>query len=328
MKKIIVTGGAGYIGSHICKSLARRGWEPVVVDNLSTGFRELVKWGELVELDVRNTPKLVELFRRTKAESVIHLAASAYVGESMRDPLGYYDNNVGGMCSLLQACEAANIKRVVFSSSCATYGIPPSCPISEEMPTAPVNPYGETKLICERLLAWCRQTSNVSWIALRYFNAAGADSEGEIGELHNPETHLIPLALRSISGRKEHELNLFGTDYPTRDGTAIRDYIHVMDLADAHVKAIEYLDGHSVALPINLGSGIGHSIFEVFSSIAAIVGKSVNYKLAGRREGDPPELYAIATRAAEILSWAPEYSTLESIIRSAWHWHQKVARLS
>jgi len=323
---VLVTGGAGYIGSHVCKAAAVNGWNPVVVDNLSTGFRQLVKWGDFFEADVRDNVTLSVLVKKIKPGAVVHLAASAYVGESIKAPLDYYANNLTGMQSLLKACVENDVNHFVFSSSCAVYGLPERCPISEEMPTKPINPYGETKLACERLLHWCEQAHGIKWLGLRYFNAAGADPDTEIGEMHEPETHLIPSALQCLSGKREF-VEIFGDDYPTRDGSAVRDYVHVSDLADAHVLAVKYLrDGAAVPAALNLGTGSGRSIFEIVDTIRDVTGLALNTRISARRTGDPPELYATAVAAKKCLSWTPRFSDIRDIINTAWAWENKTGR--
>lgn len=319
MKSIVVTGGAGYIGSHVCKAVAAQGWLPVVVDNLSTGFERLALWGDLIRVDVRDTPALTTVLERYRPDAVVHMAASAYVGDSMKAPLEYYSNNVTGMQSLLRACVSADVKAVVFSSSCATYGIPAVSPVSEDTPTVPVSPYGETKLVCERLLHWCGLAHQTRWIALRYFNAAGADPDGLVGELHDPETHLVPLILRATGGSAD-ALLVHGSDYATRDGTAVRDYVHVSDLAAAHVSAVDYLAAGGAPAALNLGSGAGHSILEVIASVERVTGRTVNYRFGARRHGDPPELWAGAAAANRTLGWFPKFTHIDDIVGTAWRW--------
>jgi UDP-glucose-4-epimerase GalE len=317
-RSIIVTGGAGYIGSHFCKAASRAGWDVVTVDNLSTGFEELVHWGDLQKMDVRESVKLKKLFKDVAPAFVVHFAASAYVGESCVDPLGYYGNNLTGLQSVLGACIATGCP-IVFSSTCAVYGIPSSLPITEEASLAPVNPYGDTKFACERLLHWCGLAHDLKWVSLRYFNAAGADSEMEIGELHEPETHLIPLVLKGL-GKRDSMISIYGNDYPTNDGTAIRDYVHVSDLAHAHLLAIDYLEKGGFSRGFNLGTGTGTSVLEVIKAAQKVSGIDVDYTVSNRRLGDPAELYANADAANSILGWEPKYKKFESIIRTAWQW--------
>lgn len=322
MKKVVIAGGAGYIGSHVCKAAASQGWEPVVIDNLSTGHRRLVRWSKLVVLDIRETDAMAAALSEIKPDTVMHFAASAYVGESMQRPLDYYSNNIGGTLSLLEACVEAGVQNLIFSSSCAIYGIPESSPVHEDTPTSPLSPYGETKLVCERLLHWCQTAHGLNWVALRYFNAAGADPDTEIGELHDPETHLIPLALHCISGKRTM-LDVYGTDYPTKDGTAIRDYVHVIDLASAHLLAIDYLAQGGGSRALNLGTGHGYSVYEVIRSVEEVTGRIVPYRICDRRTGDPPELFAMAEAAKRILGWQPKFSDISDIIRTAWAWEQR-----
>lgn len=313
---IIVTGGAGFIGSHTCKQLARSGFLPVTVDNLQTGHADAVKWGPLEQIDIRNREALVHLFDRIRPVAVVHFAASAYVGESVTHPADYYDNNVGGMISLLAACVETGINKVVFSSSCATYGIPAASPITEVTPQRPINPYGQTKLIGELMLKDYRAAYQLQSVCLRYFNAAGADPEGELSERHLPETHLIPLALMAAAGKRP-ALEVFGTDYPTTDGTCIRDYIHVSDLAAAHVAAVRHLQAEKPSCAINLGTGRGHSILQIAQEIRNISGHMLPWKAAPRRPGDPPELVADITRARSVLNFAPKYPEMSTILRHA-----------
>ena len=316
--KVLVTGGAGYIGSHTCKALSRAGHEPVVFDNLSTGHRRFVRWGDFIHGDITDTAALGEALRTSGAEAVIHFAASAYVGESMRAPRRYYRNNVVGTLSLLDAMAAHGVQRLIFSSSCATYGIPDTLPIAETMRQAPINPYGDSKLVCESMARAAAMADGLSCIALRYFNACGADPEGEIGEEHDPETHVIPLILGSAAGGPA--FTIFGTDYPTPDGTCIRDYLHVSDLADAHVRALDPLGDAPGFEALNLGTGQGHSVREVVRVVEERLGQPLNLRQAERRSGDPPELVADARRAATVLGWTPRHSDLPTIIDTAWAW--------
>jgi len=321
MRNVLVTGGAGYIGSHAAKALARAGMRPVVYDNFVYGNRWAVKWGPLVEGDIRDRATLLDAFSRYEIDAVMHFAAFAYVGESMTQPGRYFDNNVAGSFNLLESMQLANIRNIVFSSTCATYGTPDSVPITEETPQRPVNPYGETKLMIERALHWYGEAHGITSLALRYFNASGADPEGEIGEAHDPETHLIPLILDAVAGKRE-AIDVFGTDYPTRDGTCERDYIHVSDLADAHLQALRYLAAGGQTSAINLGTGQGHTVREVIHAVEAVTGKPVPFRETGRRAGDPPVLVADARRAAQMLGWTPRRSDLPTIVDTAWVWHQ------
>lgn len=318
--RVLVTGGAGYIGSHTAKALAAAGFAPVVFDNLSMGHRWTVRWGPLVEGDVADTDLVRDTLRRYRIEAVLHFAASASVAESMRHPRRYFRNNVMTTLSLVDAMLDEGVKRVVFSSSCATYGLPERLPIAEDHPQRPINPYGETKAIGERILHWYGQSYGLRSVVLRYFNAAGADPDGELGEAHDPETHLIPLAIAAALGHHAH-LAVYGTDYPTPDGTAVRDYVHVTDLADAHVRALGYLVANGDNLTLNLGTGTGYSVAEIIAAVEAATGRPMPHHVAPPRRGDPPMLVADATRAAEILGWRPYRSALDAMVGSAWHWH-------
>ncbi|MBV7519440.1 UDP-glucose 4-epimerase GalE [Ensifer sp. ENS12] len=313
---VLVTGGAGFIGSHTCKRLAQQGFVPVVYDNLSTGHRANVRWGPLVEGDLEDTERLATAVRTFLPECVIHFAASAYVGESVEDPGKYYRNNVAGSIALLEACRATGLARIVFSSSCATYGVPQRLPITEDTEQFPINPYGRTKLMIELMLGDYARAYDFRSVALRYFNAAGADPEGQLTERHDPETHLIPRALMAAAGGIER-LDIFGDDYATPDGTCIRDYIHVTDLADAHVAAVNYLNDGGEVLRANLGSGHGTSIREVLEAIDRVTGRQVPVQMLPRRPGDPPVLYADTSRARQQLGFRPAFSDIETIIRTA-----------
>ena len=321
-RSILVTGGAGYIGSHTAKALAARGFKPVVYDNLINGHRWAVQWGSFIEGDIRDRARLVDTLRSYDISAVLHFAAFAYVGESMQSPGRYFDNNVTGSLSLLDAVQETCVRHVVFSSSCATYGIPDRMPIGEDTPQAPINPYGETKLIVERALRWYGVAHGITSVALRYFNAAGADPEGQLGELHLPETHLIPLVLQAVlSGTP---LDVFGDDYPTPDRTCMRDYIHVSDLADAHVLALEYLLDGGPSIALNLGTGNGYSIREVIEAAQAITGRKVTCRVVPRRPGDPAILIADPSRAERILGWRAQRSALQNMVSTAWNWHTQM----
>lgn len=316
MNRILVTGGAGYIGSHAAKALANAGFTPIVFDNLSRGHREAVKWGPLIQGDLHDAVALDAAFRQYRPEAVMHFAAFAYVGESVSNPFLYYHNNVSGTLSLLQAMKRACCERLVFSSTCATYGIPSVLPITEETPQSPVNPYGASKLMVERILAEADTAYGLKSISLRYFNAAGGDPDGEIGEEHDPETHLIPLALKVAKGTGC--LQVFGDDYDTRDGSCIRDYIHVCDLADAHVLALRWLLEGKPSRVFNLGNGQGFSVFDVIGAVRKVTGRDVPFKVVARRPGDPPILIASARRAYLDLGWQPLFSSIETQIEHAW----------
>ncbi|WP_103257244.1 UDP-glucose 4-epimerase GalE [Tabrizicola aquatica] len=313
---ILVTGGAGFIGSHTCKALARAGFLPVAFDNLSTGHRDAVRFGPLVPGDVRDSAAVERAIKAHSAEAVIHFAASAYVGESMANPGLYYDNNLGGMIGLIAGCHSAGVDRIVFSSSCATYGIPDRLPIAETTPQAPINPYGRTKLICEAMLADHAAAHGLRYAALRYFNAAGADPEGELFERHEPETHLIPLALRAATGQGP-ALQVYGTDYPTPDGTCIRDYIHVSDLARAHVLALQHLLRGGETLRLNLGTGQGLSVRQIIAGIEEMTGRQMPVIWGPRRPGDPPALVADAREARVKLGFVAARSALPTLLADA-----------
>ncbi|HUC73305.1 MAG TPA: UDP-glucose 4-epimerase GalE [Stellaceae bacterium] len=317
---ILVTGGAGYVGAHACKALARAGYVPVVYDNLSRGHREAVRWGPLVEGDIADQARLCAVIAEHRVTAVVHFAAYAYVGESVADPALYYRNNLSGTLALLEAMRASDVAEIVFSSTCATYGTPDAVPIRETAAQNPINPYGETKLAIERALHWYGHAYGVRSVALRYFNAAGADPEGEIGEDHEPETHLVPLVLQAALGQRQ-AIEVYGTDYPTPDGTAIRDYIHVVDLARAHLRAVERLHAGGGSIALNLGTGQGHSVREVIATAEAVSGRKIPARDAPRRPGDPPALVADPRLAMETLGWCASHSSLEAIIRTAFAWH-------
>jgi UDP-glucose-4-epimerase GalE len=321
MKKILVTGGAGYIGSHTCKALALAGYEPITYDNLSTGHADAVKWGPLVTGDLEDKHKLSGCLRQYKPTAVVHFAASAYVGESVSNPFKYYQNNVGGSLSLLEAMRSQNLDKIVFSSTCATYGMPDLQLINEECLQQPINPYGQSKLMIEQILRDLSNQRQLKQISLRYFNAAGDDKEGEIGERHNPETHLIPLAISSAF--EGPELKIFGTDYQTPDGTAVRDYLHVQDISKAHILALEYLFSGGESNFINLGTGKGHSVKEIITCLQEL-GISVRASNAPRRAGDPAFLVANPLKANTLLKWQPEYTNIKDILKTAITWHTKV----
>jgi UDP-glucose-4-epimerase GalE len=317
---ILVTGGAGYIGSHAAKALHRAGYRVVVFDNLSAGHRAAVRYGELVEGDVTDARAVREAVRRHSVSAVMHFAALLDVGESVREPARYYRNNVVGALSVLEAMVAEGASRFVFSSTCATYGEPVEVPIGESHPQRPINSYGETKLAVERALGHFEEAYGLRWCALRYFNAAGADPEGELGEDHSPEIHLIPRAIDAACGSEP--LVVFGEDYPTPDGTCLRDYVHVSDLADAHVLALKMLSEGGKSGAFNLGTGRPHSVREVVASVERVTGRRVAWRVGQRRPGDPAALYAAADRARSQLQWTPHHPDLDAIVRTAWAWHQ------
>jgi UDP-arabinose 4-epimerase len=317
---VLVTGGAGYVGSHACKGLAIAGYWPVAYDNLSRGHRWAVKWGPLEVGDLQDSRTLAEVLARYRIEAVLHLAAYAYVDESVRAPQIYFRNNVAGTLSLLETMLEVGVKVIVFSSTCATFGTPRRLPIAEDHPQEPVNPYGESKLLIEKVLRWYGETHKFAWAALRYFNAAGGDLEGGLGEDHDPETHLIPLVIQAAL-RQRPGVEVYGTDYDTPDGTCVRDYVHVADLADAHVKALEYLLRGERSMAFNLGIGRGYSVREVISAVESVSGARVAVREMARRSGDVAVLIADASRAASALAWYPRWRDLGSIIDTAWRWH-------
>lgn len=318
---VLVVGGAGYIGSHTCLDLANKGYKPVVFDNFSNGHREFVKWGPAEEGDIRDRARLDEVLAKYKPAAILHFAALIEVGESVKDPVAFYENNVIGTLTLLAAAQAAGIKALVFSSTCATYGLPQSVPLDETHRQVPINPYGRTKYIVEQALADYDQYTNFKSVILRYFNAAGADFEGRIGEWHDPETHAIPLAIDAALGRRQG-FKVFGSDYETRDGTCVRDYIHVLDLADAHVRAVEYLLNGGGSVALNLGTGTGTTVKELLGAIEDVSRMPFPVEYIGRREGDSHTLVANNDKAREILGWVPKYD-LSAIIKSAWSWHSR-----
>jgi UDP-arabinose 4-epimerase len=322
---IFVTGGAGYVGSHCCKAFARAGWNVVTYDNLSRGWRDFVKWGELIEGDVRDAERLTAAMRKVRPSAVAHFAALAYVGESVGDPGLYYDVNTRGSLNILQAMADCGVPAIVFSSTCATYGVPERLPIDEGTHQSPINPYGASKLMVERMLADFGHAHGLRSVVLRYFNAAGADPEGELGERHDPETHLIPLAI-AAARPGDTSLTVYGNDFPTPDGTCIRDYIHVADLAEAHVLALKHLLDDGPSDVFNLGTESGTSVSEVIAAVEAISGAQVRYANGPRREGDPPVLVASAAKARAALGWGPVRSEIRSIIADAWQWHSDEGR--
>jgi UDP-arabinose 4-epimerase len=321
---VLVTGGAGYVGSHTAKVLARAGYRVVVYDNLSRGYREAVRWGPFEEGDLHDTQRVQEVLRRHQIGAVLHFAALAYVGESMQQPELYFHNNVVGTLSLLNAMRAAEVRKLVFSSTCAVYGTPQTVPIEESNPKAPENPYGESKLVVEQALGWEGACHGLQWVALRYFNAAGCDADGEIGEDHSPETHLIPSLLEAALGRRP-ACPIFGDDYPTPDGTCIRDYVHVTDLGAAHVLALNYLEQGGASTQVNLGTGHGYSVKQILAAAEQAAGRPIPIVQQPRRPGDPPKLVAAAGKAQTMLGWKPEHSSIENILATAWRWASRKA---
>lgn len=318
---ILVLGGAGYIGSHGVDQLIEKGYQVVVVDNLQTGHKEAIhKDARFYQGDIRDKAFLQGIFKKEKIDGVLHFAANSLVGESMEQPLMYFNNNVYGTQVVLEVMEEFDVKKIVFSSSAATYGEAKVMPIAESAPTNPTNPYGETKLMMEKMLKWCDEAYQMNYVALRYFNVAGAKINGQIGEDHTPETHLIPLVLQTALGQRA-QLSIFGNDYDTPDGTCIRDYVHVQDLIAAHILALEYLEAGNSSNIFNLGSSTGFSVQEIVEAARKITGKEIPTKVEARRAGDPSTLVAASQKAQEMLGWKPEYTTMETIIASAWNWH-------
>ncbi len=320
--RILVTGGAGYIGGHACKALSEAGFTPVVFDNLVYGHRKAVQWGPLVVGDLLDSPAIAQVLQEYQPLAVMHFAAYAYVGESVSDPEKYYRNNVVGSLNLFEATRTAGIDKIIFSSTCATYGLPIAGLITESHPQNPINPYGRSKLMVEQILRDFDPAYQLRSICLRYFNAAGADIAGDIGESHDPETHLIPLVLDAAAGIKP-SINVYGNDYDTPDGSCIRDYVHVSDLADAHVLALQALLNGAKSNAYNLGNGRGYSVNEVVAAAKSVTGKAIPVSYGARRAGDPASLVGDATLIKAALGWTPKYSELADIIASAWRWHQR-----
>lgn len=319
---ILIVGGAGYIGSHINKQLHRQGYATMVLDNLVYGHREFVKWGKFIEGDLKDEVLLERIFNENKIDAVMHFSAYAYVGESVTNPAKYYNNNVGNTLHLLDAMMRHQVKYFIFSSTCATYGEVKKMPITEKFPQNPINPYGRSKLMVEKIMEDYREAYGLNYCALRYFNAAGADPEAEIGEWHNPETHLIPLVLDAAIGKRK-SITVFGSDYSTPDGTCVRDYIHVNDLADAHMKALHYIQENNCSENFNLGNGQGYSVNDIIAMSRNVTKKEIKVEKAERRSGDPAELIGSGEKAKQILGWRPNFN-LQQIIETAWKWHQKV----
>jgi UDP-glucose 4-epimerase len=319
--QVLVTGGAGYVGSHVAKQLYENGMEVIILDNLIHGHREFAKWGVFYEGDIGDEKLLNRIFSKHDVSAVMHFAAHALVGESVKNPVKYYENNVCKTLILLKAMLSHEVKNMVFSSSCAVYGYPEAIPIPESHMRNPINAYGKSKLAVENMLEDFNRAYGLNYVSLRYFNAAGADFDAALGEDHNPETHLIPLALDAALGRRE-TVEIFGMDYDTHDGTCLRDYIHVSDLALAHILALNHLYQNEESGAFNLGSGRGFSVREIIETVKRVTGREVNAVPAPRREGDPPVLVADSTRAGDVLKWKPQYG-LEEIVKSAWRWHIK-----
>ena len=319
---ILVLGGAGYIGSHTALELVKAGNEVVIADNLVTGYRKAIPEGaKFYEGDLRDSDFLDNLFHQEKIDAVIHFAAYSLVGESVTNPLKYYDNNLYGTKVLLEAMVKNNVGKIVFSSTAATYGEPENIPILESDRTCPTNPYGETKLAMEKMFKWTAEAHGLRYVSLRYFNACGADESGTIGEAHNPESHLIPLILQVPNGKRE-TISIYGTDYVTPDGTCIRDYIHVTDLAQAHILAVQYLNNGGESDIFNLGNGVGYSVREVIETARKVTGHPIPATETSRRAGDPARLVASSEKAKSVLGWKPVHDSLEEIIASAWNWHK------
>ena len=321
-KFVLVIGGAGYIGSHICKALFSKGVIPVVYDSLIYGHKDFVKWGPFEKGDILDYKRLVEVMKKYRPEAVFHFAAFASVGESVVNPEKYYRNNVVGSLNVVAAMRDCDVQNIVFSSTCATYGVPLEIPMTESHTQYPINAYGRSKLFVEGILKDFEVAHGIKSVALRYFNAAGADPDGEIGEDHNPETHLIPIALDVAMG-KRRQMSIFGTDYDTPDGTCVRDYIHVSDLSDAHIKSLDYLNNGGESRSFNLGNGNGFSVKEVIDSVIRVTGKEIPVIEEGRRAGDPPTLIGSSDLARKELGWMPKYQALDTIIEHACKWHQK-----
>ena len=320
---ILIVGGAGYIGSHVNKVLNERGYETIILDNLSYGHEESVKWGTLCKCDLANINEVDDIFTKYDINAVMHFSSFIDVGESVRNPEKYYNNNVVNTMNLLNVMLKHDVKKFIFSSTCATYGIPQKIPLTENHPQNPINPYGWTKLMVERILKDYDTAYGLKSVILRYFNASGADESGIIGEWHNPETHLIPLILDAAMGKRE-DIKIFGTGYDTPDGTCIRDYIHVTDLADAHILSLEYLNKNNQSNQFNLGNGQGFSVREVIESVKRVTGRNFNVTQTQRREGDPAILIGSSKKAKDTLGWDPQYVNIDKIIETAWNWHQKL----
>ena len=318
---ILVCGGAGYIGSHINKQLYKEGYDTVIFDNLVYGHKEAVKWGEFVKGDLANIEDIENVFNKYKIDAVFHFAAYAYVGESVNEPEKYFYNNVVNSLNLLKVMKKHGCNKIIFSSTCATYGEPEKVPIIEDMPQNPVNPYGATKLMVERIFKDYNKAYGLNFVVLRYFNAAGADPDCELGESHNPETHIIPLVLDAAGGQRE-DIKVFGTDYNTPEGSCVRDYIHVSDLSSAHLLALHYLENGKPSNFFNLGNEKGTSVLEVIDSVKRVTGKEFKVTMAQRRNGDPAKLVGSSEKAKKVLGWKPKYSEIDTIVAHAWKWHE------
>lgn len=319
---ILVTGGAGYIGSHTVWELIAKGYEVIVVDNLSTGFLQAIhNDAKCYNIDIHDEFALNRVFNNEHIEGVIHFAAFSQVGESMKDPLKYYYNNVSGTCTLLKCMKNNNVNHIIFSSTAAVYGVPQNEIITEQDMTCPINPYGETKLAIERMMSWAEHAYGIHYIALRYFNACGAHPSALIGEAHNPETHLIPLVLQ-VPNKQRNKISIFGDNYPTKDGTCVRDYVHVCDLAQAHILSLEYLKKTSNSDTFNLGNGEGFSVKQVLQIAEKVTKQPIAAEIVGPRPGDPAMLVASSQKAKKLLGWQPQYNNLEAIIETAWNWHR------
>lgn len=324
---ILIVGGAGYIGSHVNKLLNESGYETIILDNLSHGHKEAVQWGTFYKGDIKDIPTIEKIFEEYDISAVMHFSSFIEVGESVQDPMKYYQNNVVNTLNLLNTMLKYNVKKFIFSSTCATYGVPQKIPLTEDHPQNPINPYGWTKLMVERILKDYDTAYGLKSIILRYFNASGADESGLIGEDHTPESHLIPLILDAAIGKRD-DIKIYGTDYDTHDGTCIRDYIHVNDLADAHLKALNYLNEKNSSNEFNLGNGKGFSVKEVIEAVKKVT--SIDFKVTStdRREGDPAVLIGSAEKANQLLNWTPEYDNIDKIVESAWNWHKKLNKVS
>jgi UDP-arabinose 4-epimerase len=314
MDAILVLGGAGYVGAHACKALAEAGYRPVTLDNLATGHADAVKWGPLIEGDFGDVETVRKAVREHKVVAAMHFAALSLVAESVAQPARYYANNVAGTLRLVEALGAEGVRRIVFSSSAGVYGATSGAPVSEDAPLNPTHPYGETKRVIEGALRWIGEAEGLAWCALRYFNSAGADAACEIGERHDPETHLIPNIIQAV--RAGRTLQLYGDDYPTPDGTTVRDYVHVTDLADAHVAALRFLEAGGASQPLNLGTGEGLSVMQIVAAAERVLGQPIAYQMGGRRAGDPPSLVADPARAKRLLKWMPTRSDVDNLIRT------------